>query len=230
MRGRKSKNLWILYGGLVIVLTILFFRFGIQLFIDTAFFVATGGKDRGVSKYVDSSKRVAIMADPLLDAVPHATNTAELVIKGKASPDVDVLVFHNSEQVTTSKADYEGNFEFTLQFDQLDNEVFVETKDDTGKKSYKSAVYSISYIKDPPKLELTNVRDGQRVYSSDISIEGKVAKEIFVTVNDLPVVVKADNSFSFPYTLSEGDNQIVVVAQDIAGNSTKQELKITYVK
>ena len=74
------------------------------------------------------------MTDPLLDAVPHATNTAELVIRGKSNPDVDVLVFHNSEQVTTSKADYEGNFEFSLSFTQPENEVFVETKDDTGKK------------------------------------------------------------------------------------------------
>lgn len=195
-----------------------------------AFFVATGGKDRGVVKYSDSSKKLTIMTDPLLDSVPHATNTAELIIKGKASPDTDVIVFHNSEQVTTSKSDYEGNFEFMLRFTEENNEVFVETKDTDSKQTYKSATYPIVYLKEPPKLEVTNISDGKRVYQPDITIDGKVNKEIFVMVNDIPVVVRADSTFSFPYSLKEGDNQIVIVAQDIAGNSTLQEFKVTYVK
>jgi len=58
--------------------------------------------------------------------------------------------------------------------------------------------------------------------------EGKVEENAKVQINDRVVVVESDGTFSFVTTLSEGQNNFTVKAEDEARNKVEKNLKVTY--
>ena len=59
-------------------------------------------------------------------------------------------------------------------------------------------------------------------------IKGKTEKEAVVTVNERQVIVGLEGNFEADYFLTEGDNEIIVVAKDKAGNKTEKTIKVKY--
>jgi bacillopeptidase F len=112
--------------------------------------------------------------------------------------------------------------------DERQNQFYVKSKDIYSKKSVQSKLYDVTYINQPPTLEITSPQDGKKYYEPNISIEGETDKEIFVKINNMPVVIKADGTFSYPHTLNKGENKINVVAVDLAGNTTEKTLNVVY--
>jgi hypothetical protein len=66
--------------------------------------------------------------------------------------------------------------------------------------------------------------------SNLVTVEGNTEDETTVTINGRMVVIKSDNSFSYSYPLNQGDNKLVIVAEDEAGNKTEIERNIKYEK
>jgi bacillopeptidase F len=83
---------------------------------------------------------------------------------------------------------------------------------------------------DKPKLDISSPHDGDKVNKNEISIQGSTDKDITVTINSSPVVVSAQQTFSYTIRLNEGDNNIHIQAEDDAGNIETKDLKITYQK
>lgn len=69
---------------------------------------------------------------------------------------------------------------------------------------------------------------GQTVVNAQIVIKGKTAPKAEVFVNDESLIADATGNFSQTVTLDEGDNYILVVANDADGNFAEKELSITY--
>ena len=63
---------------------------------------------------------------------------------------------------------------------------------------------------------------------NEIMVKGKTEEKATVTVNERFVVVGSEGNFEYSLTLSEGENKILIVAIDKAGNKTEKELKVTY--
>lgn len=227
MRKRSKNSPVLFYLVILVLLAYLFFRFGLQLFVDLAFYL-TQKRSSTISSNKDLS-RVGIVTEPIIDSVPHATNVAELVVSGKTNPENTVYLYQNKKQVDKTTADFEGNFEFFVFLEENDNYLYVVSYDAYSNKSLKSKTYDVLYLKTPPLLELTNIEDNKRYYQPEITIEGRTENEVFVKVNGTPVVVKADGTFVYPYTLKKGENMVVVTAEDVAGNVTSQEFKLIYV-
>lgn len=77
-------------------------------------------------------------------------------------------------------------------------------------------------------LAIGSPADGSTVSSSSVIVKGRTSAGAEVFVNDSEVRADANGNFSVKLTLEEGDNYILVVANDASGNYTEKELTITY--
>lgn len=77
-------------------------------------------------------------------------------------------------------------------------------------------------------LEVTQPANGATVTSPNLTVKGKTAPRADVFVNDEELKANASGNFSTVITLDEGENTIVIAANDSEGNSTEKELIVTY--
>lgn len=77
-------------------------------------------------------------------------------------------------------------------------------------------------------LSVSAPASGTTVTSPTVVIKGKTLPKADVFVNDTQVTADAQGNFSATITLDEGENTIVIAANDADGNSSEQELMITY--
>ena len=77
-------------------------------------------------------------------------------------------------------------------------------------------------------LTISTPVDGATVKSSSIVVKGKTKAHAEVFVNDAETKADANGNFSVAMTLDEGDNPIVVSANDADGNVAEKELIVYY--
>lgn len=229
MSRRKQKRLLWFYIGLFLLSGYLFFRFGLNLFVDWAFFITQKIANHKPTPATKNAK-IAIITEPVLEEMPDATNEAILYIKGQADSDTQIQLFLNQKRVSTMNADLQGKFEFEQVLTERNNQFYVKSIDSYSQKSTKSKFYNVTFIEEPPNLEIGSPQDGKKYYDPTVTVEGKTDKEVFVKVNDTPVVIKADGSFTHTLTLNKGDNEVKILATDLAGNTTEKNLRVVYVE
>lgn len=171
-----------------------------------------------------------ILVDPVLQDLPYATNSASIIINGTTTPEQTVDFYQDSEKIDSIKADYEGNFSFQIYLKSGENGVYVKSTDMYTKRSKTSKKSTILFLDTPPELRLEENLDGKTVNTQFVDIKGSTEKEVFVQINSAPVVVRADGSFVYPFKLKEGDNEIKIVAVDVAQNTTDKTIRIKYQK
>jgi cytoskeletal protein RodZ len=77
-------------------------------------------------------------------------------------------------------------------------------------------------------LTVTSPVDKSTVTKATLVVKGKTSPKAEVFVNDSEGVADANGNFSLNITLDEGDNPVIVMANDAAGNAAEQDLNITY--
>ena len=116
----------------------------------------------------------------------------------------------------------------------IESKGFKESADifsQTGKKilllpSSESA--NMGAVESSLSLQIISPSDGSVVTSSYITLRGKTVAQADVFVNDTETVADANGDFSVGLTLDEGENPIIVVANDANGNVGEVEVTITY--
>lgn len=78
------------------------------------------------------------------------------------------------------------------------------------------------------QLTVTNPSGNVTVSSASLTVRGKTVAGAEVFVNDLETKADSTGNFSVMLTLDEGENYILVVANDINGNYAEKEYTITY--
>lgn len=76
-------------------------------------------------------------------------------------------------------------------------------------------------------LVVTSPTDGATLTSTNVTVTGKTAPNADVFINDLAGKADASGNFSISVGLDEGQNQIVVSANDANGNVAEQDLTVT---
>ncbi len=66
------------------------------------------------------------------------------------------------------------------------------------------------------------------VTTPSILVSGKTVANADVGINDTEIKADGKGNFSATLTLDEGENTIVVVASDVNGNASEQDLTVTY--
>jgi len=223
----RSLRQAIFFGTLTVVLALGLVFLGIPVLIRMAIFL---GELRSSSLPVET-KDVLPPAPPRLRPLLEATNSAQIIVQGFAEPGSTVEVLLGGISTKKIIAEDDGAFKasgITLTLGR--NEIIVTATDEAGNTSQESGKINIDYDETPPELEVSEPADGATLFGEEnkITIKGKTEEKTTVTVNDRFVIVDSGGNFEYPFTLDEGENTILVVATDKAGNKTEKEIKVTY--
>lgn len=77
-------------------------------------------------------------------------------------------------------------------------------------------------------VQITSPSDKTTLSSPYVTVRGKTLPLAEVFVNDNETKADADGNFSSSITLDEGENVIMVVANDSMGNAGEAEITVTY--
>ncbi len=91
----------------------------------------------------------------------------------------------------------------------------------TPKTETKSLVQGIM-------LTVSSPANNTTVTSGSLTVRGKTVAGAEVFANDAETRANASGNFSVKLTLDEGENYILVVANDANGNYAEKELTVTY--
>lgn len=116
-----------------------------------------------------------------------------------------------------------GTFSVKLE-DMATSDIFFRYWWETGSCYEISS--RISSDTTPPLIHLYGVSDTVTVSESKIYISGQTEAGVTVEVNESPVSVGKDGSFEVCVALSKGENDILFIATDSAGNKTSNAIKV----
>lgn len=208
---------------LSVIFVIVMFKWGIPLFMNL---VAGNGAQR-----INTESDIIPPQTPIISALPDATNSARIVIEGftEAGATVELLLNDQSNKMIT--ADEKGSFTFDALLIAGSNRIQLRAKDAKGNESM-SGVTLVEMDSKPIELTLTSPKDGSEYFGKNnqvIDIKGEVDKAgSQVLINNSFVQVDRNGSFVSRYSLTGGENTIVILASDKAGNLAQKTIKLTY--
>lgn len=94
----------------------------------------------------------------------------------------------------------------------------------TTAKPVPSPIPTVAQI----MLTITSPVNGSSVTAPTLVIKGITSPKADVFVNDSEVIADAQGNFTTQVTLDEGDNTLVVTANDANGNYSEKDLTVTY--
>lgn len=151
-------------------------------------------------------------------------------------PDSIKLTIDSNAAITTgiTKTPVSGGYDcsYTPSTTLADGQhtIKVDASDHDGNASIQTSIsFKIDTV--APILNVTSPTENFITNQSQITVEGTTndvtSSPVTVTINDEPVTVQSNGSFSKQITLSEGENTITVVATDGAGKSTTVTRHVT---
>lgn len=222
----RTKLIFAVLGSLGLVTFLVVF--GFRLFI--GFFVFL---DQMRGKEQTQAQKSTLVIPPYLDPLPLATMSGKLKVSGRGQANEKLVLYINNEETKEVSINEDGTFEITsLNLPEGTHTLQAKIKDVSGKTSEFSNSVVTTIKKKPPKLDVTVPNDNSTINGEDnlLKVQGKTEPDNDVRINDRFVVVQPDGSFSYPFPLSEGDNELKIKAIDRAGNSTEVSRKVSYQK
>jgi len=221
------KDMIILYIVILILVLYFIFTYGIKLLLNSSSFIA-GIFPQPSTKPLSKSEESFNSID--VSSIPQATNSASIIISGSVL-NFDILYFYlNDEKVKEVETSSDTFSEEIGDLEKGENNVYILAKLKDSKIQKKTITYKVFYIDAKPKLSISEPADNLTTNNQEIKVKGNTDKEIYIRINDLPVVVDANGNFETTVRLKDGDNQIIVTASDIAGNTETVSLKVIYQK
>lgn len=225
IESRTKKDLAITLG-IILIVTFLLIKFGIPLFANVGLFIS-GLKNKSIEN--NQTKEKIYVMPPVLNPLPDATSSAQIIVSGKGVKNQEIKIYVNDSFSEETNVSDDGNFSVTVDLEKDDN--YIKAKAFEGKNfSEFSEELKILVLTSPPKLEISQPSEGQNFSkdNQDIEVKGSTETGVNVTVNGFVAIVDENGSFSYRLRLQGGDNNIKIVAYDDAGNKTEKELKVTY--
>lgn len=174
----------------------------------------------------------ATISPPVLNIPFEATSTAKIIIKGYATPASKVEIYVDQQVSGDTQTDKDGSF--TIENINLNigtNNIYGQTVDEKGNKSLPSKPIFIIYNNEKPTIEINEPTDNQVIKGDkEVKVSGKTHPQdsISVSINGSKVIVDGNGHFSQTIEINDGENNIIVIAKDIAGNTTQLTRKIIF--
>lgn len=188
------------------------------------------GNVRGNNNQTNIWKSTSFLEPPILSPLPAGTDTQTFNVTGTTQyKDGTIEIFVNNNSYKNIAIDENGKFKQEVKLSEGVNTIHARVKEG-DKASDFSRDYTIKYSKSAPKLEISSPSDGTTFQKADqeINVTGKTDPDSTVTVKGFRAIVADDGSFSYYLKLSEGDNEIKIVAQNPAGKTTEKIVKASY--
>lgn len=213
---------------LLIVTIILISTVGFKLLLNSSVFIANFFNKKTPAPL---NKTVDVYGTLNIDNIPVATNSAKFTVSGSVVNYDKVQFYINSEKVKEINSFSTDSFSEEIgDLEEGSNSVYLKAYTKDNNSSKKTDVFTVIYKSTKPKLEISEPEDKRITANQEINLKGATDKEVFIKVNDLPVVVDANGNFQTSVRLNEGENAIKIEALDIANNSEIKTVTITYQK
>ena len=209
-----------LFIGVAIVLLLVVWFWGLT-FIQILGFLGTNDNDQQIEQNFSYP-----LLKPVISTLPDFTNKGRITISGLTSNEVQVTLFVNGLEVGTTSSDSRGNFTFidiTLK-DGL-NFIKVIARDKSGESKDEKSIITLD--KKPPKLEITEPKEGQRFdKTKKITIRGISETDARIFINSIQTTLNQSGNFTYILGVTPGKNKIEIKATDKAGNIEQISLTI----
>ena len=211
---------------LFVAFIIFFFSVGIKMLVSFTLFInqlANSGTKQQTTVATESFSTIN------MDPIPSATNSSSLIFTGTSFNFDSLEIYLNDEK----RSEISISDSFSGQVKGLGkgtNTVFFIAKSTKSKETKKTDVYNILYKSDKPKLDIQSPSDNSKTNKEDVSVTGTTDKETTIRINGQPLIVDVAGKFTSMVRLKEGENKIVVTAEDIVGNQEQKTLTVTYSK
>jgi hypothetical protein len=121
----------------------------------------------------------------------------------------------------------DGSFVATVKLSPGLSSIVVVAEDAAGNESRRDL--RVTYDATPPTLVVTSPAGATTVSRLPLTVTGRAEIGSTVSINGFPVQMALDGSFSGSVDeLQDGDNTVVVVARDSAGNGTTKTFVVRY--
>lgn len=229
-RQKQFRRKVLFYVFTLALIIILLFTFGLKLLIQTSLIIANIASPKK-SLQTQESKDGSFFGALNIDNVPTATNSARLIVSGSIT-NYDTVEFYINDKKVDEKS-FSSSDSFSSEIGDLevgDNIIYLKAKATNTKDTKESQRFTVTYKNQKPTLEITEPETPKKTNKPDIKVSGQTDKEIFIHVNEMPLVVDSSGNFQTTVMLKEGENNIIVKAEDNAGNIESKTLTITYQK
>lgn len=222
---RTRKTIVLSAIGIIIILFLLL-KFGVEFLVNFSLFVS-GSKGQQSSS--NNTNQIDFVSPPTLSPIVSATNSAQIIISGKAVPSETITLYINNNNADEVQTDKNGVFVFIDNLTTGNNEIKAQAtyKD---KKSDFSDSSEVIFRNSPPSLNVSSPSDGQsfKKDQNSVNVAGSTDLGASVTVNGFWAIMDDNNNFSYNLPLQNGDNEIKIIATDQAGNKSEKDLKVNY--
>ena len=170
---------------------------------------------------------------PLLNAPSSYTNEPTLKLSGFATPSTWVQFIVNNQVVPEGKVPVGLNGEFVvdLSLQEGENTLQAYSFDDQGLQSNDTKLYTVTLDTQQPDIDLESPENHQQFHgraSQIVIINGHTEPGARVLVNTSATRADVDGFFELEYRLSEGDNNLEIVATDKAENENKITINVNF--
>lgn len=203
-----------------------FFSTGIKLLVSFTLFInqlANGGnKQQTVEKQQTLS---SIDIDP----ISSATNSANITFSGTSLNFDSLEIYLNDEK--QDEINIADTFDGEIKgLEKGQNTVYFIAKSVKTKSTKKTQSFHVLYKMDKPKLEVSSPNDNSKTNKEDVVVSGSTDKETTIRINGQPIIVDAEGKFTSSIRLKDGENKLIISAEDIVGNVEQKTLTVTYSK
>lgn len=125
---------------------------------------------------------------------------------------------------------YSVTRKWTLPSGEGKKTVYVWYQDNLGNIDAAPYTASVTLDTTPPALKVSTLSDGGITNKGILNVAGTATDDAgirTITVNDAAATLNTDGSFSYPLSLQDGPNELVVIAADLAGTETTETRTIT---
>ena len=155
------------------------------------------------------------------------TNKETINVTGTATVNTELKLYKNGEEAGNAVVDDNRRFSLDVKLSEGENNLSAVSVVN-GKETTQSKQETIVLDTVAPDLVASST-EGSVTNKDTVTIVGTASDEHFasVTVNGEKATVEADGSFAKRVLLDAGENELQVVATDLAGNSTSKAITVT---
>ncbi|HRT40131.1 MAG TPA: hypothetical protein P5299_02085 [Candidatus Woesebacteria bacterium] len=210
-------------GAVTIILFLILVVFGLPLLVRFSIFLGENRRTKDVIQ-----EKVLPPQPPRVILPYEATNTAKIDITGVAEPKVKVILLKDDVNLEESQVSNEGEFVFKeIVLDNGDNVFTLVAESAEGERSELSKPIKVTYDKEPPVITMENpIEDSSVVDKTEFEVKGKTERGISVMINNHVAMVDDEGNFNLTIQLNAGNNEVEIIARDVAGNETKKKVTI----
>ncbi len=210
-----------------VIFGVVMFKWGFSSLIKII--AKTGGSDQKVMELGD----VVAPQTPVISGLPESTNSGSLRVEGYTEAQVQVEYYVNSKLILDEQTDGAGYFQTILSLDEGNNEIKVIAKDKAENESGSKPIVVIYDFK-KPEIRVDSPTNGQEFFGQQnqlIKVSGEVSEpKAELRINNTYVRLDSNGLFDQQIRLNEGENEIILVATDHAGNQVEKIVKVTYLR